>query len=243
MTTSPEIYDDFSTSFEQPTGLYVALSGNTSAGKSSLIDMVAHHTRMAGLPAVGISERIFHHRYLRLMFSKPTAFAFPIQLSFMLERYMVLVRNLHLGRIVIIERPHLDDSLFVQEHYDRGHISPAEKEAYCNLTKVLHRDLPLPDILVLMNPTPECSLRRLNRAETAGHRPREFPNEAAKEEWVYRWHDYYAQRHDEYRVLHAEDPEFAKSTLIDVDPSDASETIAQRILALITSQIRTRSRR
>lgn len=236
MIDTPKVYDDFSTPSGRATGLYVALSGNTSAGKSSLIDTLTRHAREAGLPAVGISERSFHHRYLRLMFSEPTTFAFPIQLSFMLERYLVLIRNLQLGRLVIIERPHLDDFLFVREHYDRGRISPAEREAYLHLTRVLHRNLPLPDILVLMNPAPECSLTRLNDAEAAGRRPREFPSEIAKEEWVHRWHGYYVQLHNEYRTRHAEDPEFAKLALIDADPADERDPIAGRIFSVITSQ-------
>ena len=78
-----DIWDTDSAPPQGTSALYVAISGNTAAGKSSLIAELERRLCRLGFPAVGISERVFHHQYLRLMFSNPRDFAFPIQLSFL----------------------------------------------------------------------------------------------------------------------------------------------------------------
>lgn len=234
MLSAEDIFD-VSSPVQEPAcaGLYVALSGNTSAGKSSLIEILDSKATAAGLPSLGISERVFHDRYLKLMFSQPDDFAFPVQLSFMLQRHLILLRNLQLDRVVILERSHFDDAMFLREHYDQGRVSEAEYEAYQQLARVLHRKIPSPDILVLMNPDPEVSLDRLSGAEDSGQRPREFPSDDSKREWVHRWHHYYLDLHDEYRARSVSDPEFAGVTLIDADPGMGAEAQADQIFAAI----------
>lgn len=219
-------------------GLYVAISGNTAAGKSSLITELEQRLRADRVDAVGISERIFHHRYLRLMFSEPADFAFPIQLSFMLERHMVLLRNLvELGRSVIMERSHLDDALFVAEHVGTGAIGPDQRAAYERLAAVLHARLPAPDVLVLMNPDPEVSLRRLTEAERRGERPSEFPSEAAKAAWVHRWHQLYVELHRSYVARGRTDPAFAGTVLLTVDPAQERTEVTRSVLAAVRPQL------
>ncbi len=230
MLSDADIFDASTSPPAAHRGLYVALSGNTSAGKSSLIETLAARARESGMPAVGISERAFHDRFLRLMFSQPQSFAFPVQISFMLQRHMVLLRNLQLGRMVIIERSHFDDEMFMREHFDRGRISAAERAAYEALAASLHEKLPAPDVLVLMNPDPELSLQRLGKAEASGQRPREFPDEPSKEEWVRRWHRYYVELHDDYR------DRFGGETgveLVEAAPEQGTEALAELVFAAI----------
>ena len=231
--TAPGIWDcDLASG--QVRGAYVALSGNTAAGKSSLLAAVERTLRAGGVDAVGVSERAFHHRYLRLMFSEPADFAFPIQLSFMLERYMVLLRNLvQLGRTVIMERSHLDDHLFVEEHVRSGAISDEQRAAYAALAGTLHVRLPVPDVIVLMNPDPELSLARLAAAERAGHRPAEFPSEEAKAAWVHRWHDLYVELHRSFARRQASDPAFAGTTLLELDPAGDQRDSAAAVIAAV----------
>jgi deoxyadenosine/deoxycytidine kinase len=234
--TAPDIFDVSSPVDEDaPSGFYVALSGNTSAGKSSLIESLDARARAAGLPSVGISERQFHDRFLQLMFSQPENFAFPIQLSFMLQRHLILLRNLQLGRLVILERSHFDDVMFVREHRDQGRISASEFDAYLHLAEALHRKIPAPDVLVLMNPDPEVSLRRLSEAEESGRRPREFPDESSKREWVHRWHRYYVDLHDDYRARSAGDPAFEDVCLIELETETDTEEMATEVFDAIRS--------
>ena len=76
-----DVWDDITPATGGPRGTYIAISGNTGAGKSSLISLLEHNLQAKGIAAIGVSERLFHHRYLKLMFADPLYFAFPIQLS------------------------------------------------------------------------------------------------------------------------------------------------------------------
>lgn len=231
-----DVWNDTLPSLEGGRGMYIAVSGNTGAGKSSLIRTVAQRASEHGRLVVGISERFFHRPYLRLMFAEPGRFAFPIQLQFMLQRHLVLLRHLGLGRTVIIERSHFDDDLFVRDHAEAGWISPAQLQAYRGLARVLHEKLPMPDVLVLINPEPQLSIARLRRAEDLGERPREFPSEEARQRWVFRWHELYCQLHADFRRLCKTSPQFSGTILLEHNPESSIDRIAAEVLNAILSR-------
>lgn len=218
-----DLWDDERPPASELGGLYVAISGNTAAGKSSLIRAVTTDRSM-----MAIQERSLHHPLLRLMFSAPEQFAFPIQLNFVLQRHLALQRHLGLGHCVIIERSHLDDELFIREHAKQGRLRPGELDAWLALWKVLHARLRWPDVLVLMNPPPELSLQRLTHAETTGQRPREFPDEPAKKAWVYRWHRAYEAFHDRIRKAVG-----SGTSIVDIHPSWTTQAAAARVQVAI----------
>lgn len=214
-------------------GLYVAISGNTAAGKSSLISAIS--ARDSSL--VTIQERSLHHPLLRLMFSDPDQFAFPIQLNFVLQRHLVLYRHLGLGHSVIIERSHLDDELFIREHADQGRLRSGELDAWFALWNVLHARLRWPDVLVLMNPPPELSLQRLSHAEETGQRPREFPDEQSKKAWIYRWYESYEAFHNRIRN------ELASETLlVEIDPTSSTQVATEKVWKAIERHSRFQAR-
>ncbi|MFB4426010.1 deoxynucleoside kinase [Streptomyces sp. QL37] len=218
-------------------GRYIAISGNTAAGKTTLIDTVAESLREDGTDAVGVSERVFHHRYLKLMFSASADFAFPIQLSFMLERHLLLLDNLvRRGRTMVMERSHLDDAMFVREHVGTGNITAAQERAYAEVSRELNSRIPLPDLLVLMNPEPELSLERLARAEAEGRRPAEFPSESAKIAWVHRWYDLYRTLHDDYR-RRAVDGDLRGTVLLELDAAAPPEEKIAAVVARARSLV------
>ena len=240
VSPAPNLWDlDSAGPAKAARGLYVAVSGNTAAGKSSLIAEIETRLRRHGVDALGVSERQFHHPYLRLMFSHPAEFSFGIQLTFLLQRHLVLLRNLvQLRRIVLIERSHFDDTLFVEEHCRSGNIDAQQRHAYDQLAEVLHSRIPAPDLLVLMNPTPESSLQRLAAAEASGQRPKEFPSEQVKEAWVRRWHGLYIELHARYRKLVEVDPHWTATRIVELDPqgefgrvADAVEVALEGLLA------------
>ena len=171
-----------------PRGRYVAVSGNTGAGKSTLVEAVVRRARALNVPAVGVNERALHHPLLRLMFAEPEVYAFGVQLNFLLQRHMVLLRWLRLGHVVVIERSHLDDGLFMEQHFEMGHVTAGERAAYLGLLSALNRKIPFPDVFVCLDVKPEMSMRRLARSEELGERPREFPDEATKYEYVKAWY-------------------------------------------------------
>jgi deoxyadenosine/deoxycytidine kinase len=214
-------------------GIYVAISGNTGAGKSSLINGVVELAGVRELSVLGVSERSFHHPLLRLMFSDPGNYAFGIQLAFMLQRHLFLLRQLELGRILVIERSHLDDELFVREHLQAGNITDRQQAAYHHLAGTLHERLPMPDALVLMDVPPAVSLERIRHSEESGTRPREFPDEDSKARWVHRWHELYTAFHADLRRRGQSDPRFARTKIIDYDATRPTMTLAEQLADLI----------
>jgi len=233
-----ELWDDDPLIKPNGKGIYVAISGNTGAGKSSLIRAIVRLAKEHNQPILGISERSLHHPYLRLMFAQPEDFAFPIQLNFMLQRNMVLLRHLLLGKTVVIERSHYDDELFVKEPFNEGKISREQYDAYQIMAKVLNSQIPPPDLMLLLTIEPSVSIERLNNSEKRGDRPKEFPNDDAKMEWVKRWYRLYAAFHAELHQRAKSDPALQNTILLEKDAQCATDTLASEIFGLIQERQR-----
>ena len=138
-------------------GQYVAISGNTGAGKSTLVRALVDALRARDLPVIGINERAFHHPLLPGMFADPARYAFGVQLNFMLQRHMALRHWLEHGHTVVMERSHLDDQMFVEQHAAQGTINAAQFDAYLQLAHVLHADVPFPTVFVCLDVPPALS--------------------------------------------------------------------------------------
>lgn len=168
-------------------GVYVAITGNTGSGKSTLVAELTRLLRQRGVRAIGINERCLHHPLLGLMFYRPRKYAFGVQLNFLIQRHLMLSRWLELGYTVVIERSHLDDRLFMETHLQEGNIDPDEFAAYDSLFRALAARLPDPNALVFLDASPEVSLARLKASELACERPKEFPDEETKRHLVTEW--------------------------------------------------------
>lgn len=176
-------------------GVYISVSGNTGAGKSTLINAIGDYVVNKGHTGVKIiNERVLHHPLLKLMFAKPGEYAFLIQLNFLLQRTSILKRWLSLGYVVVIERSHLDDSLFIEHHFNENHIDEIEFDLYRNLSKKLFEaNLRPPDLMILLTVPAETSMNRISYAESIGERPYEFPDDGVKKDFVFSWHKKYEQ--------------------------------------------------
>src|SRR5262249_19664730 len=137
------------------------------------------------------NEREFHHELLPRMFADPQLFALPIQVNFLIQRGIFLLRHLGDGYQVVMERSHYDDRLFVEDHYARGNIALAEFDAYMTLSKWIETRLRPPDIHVLLNVCPETSFLRIKQSELAGERPAEFPDDETLRSYIASWHQRY----------------------------------------------------
>lgn len=233
--TEPELWDVTSPPETTPNFFYMSISGNTGAGKSTLIRNVVEQAKDRGTNILGISERTLHHPYLRRMFADPARYAYPVQLNFMLHRHLILLRQMELGRSIFMERSHLDDELFLREHLNEGNVSSAQSAAYSALSEVLHGRVPLPNLLILMNPKPELSIERVNQAEARGDRPREFPDEASKRQWVHRWYNLYEEFHARLAERQAQDPRMSKIRLLVLDPATSQESRICSVMQTLTA--------
>jgi deoxyadenosine/deoxycytidine kinase len=180
-------------------GLYVAVSGNTGAGKSTLVKALAQRLAPSHPSVIGIDERSLHHPFLKSMFFDPTRYALGVQLNFAVQRFLMLTRWFDAGYTVIIERSHLDDELFINQHAAAGNITPEDQIAYAGIVKRLHDRIPFPDLLVCINVDADTSMKRIAQAETSGQRDREFPSDEVKWTFVSSWAERYQRFHAELR--------------------------------------------
>lgn len=189
------LWDDTGLERGLPKGDYIAVSGNTGSGKSTLVRRLAEELRSRYERVVGIDERSLHHPFVNLMFHDPRRYALGVQLNFLIQRHLMLLRWLEAGYSVVMERSHLDDYLFIDHHLAHGHVSREEHAAYNQVAASLHRRTPLPDVLICLSADVETSMRRLAAGEAAGERPREFPDEEVKRTFVSSWAARYAEFH------------------------------------------------
>ena len=186
-----DLWDEVDTPSAIYPGGYIAVSGNTGAGKSTLVNLLSSRIRALGLQAVGVNERTFHHPLLRQMFANPQKYALPVQLNFLVQRSLFLIRSMENNHLVVLERSHYDDPIFIREHYDRGHISSAELDAYLTISERFGKIIPAPDVFVFLNVSPQTSFERITYAEKSGERPCEFPNDDVKLLYINSWHKRY----------------------------------------------------
>jgi deoxyadenosine/deoxycytidine kinase len=177
-----------------PAPRYVAVTGNTGSGKSTLVRAIAAALAREQSPAIGIDENSLHHPFIDRLFHAPEAYSFEIQLNFMLQRVMMVKRWIDAGYTVVMERSHLDDPVFIRHLLERGYVGEREHNIYMDLWRALERRMPLPDLLVYLSVSPDVSVQRLTAAETEGRRPAEFPDERTKKEWVSTWWRLYEER-------------------------------------------------
>jgi deoxyadenosine/deoxycytidine kinase len=214
-------------------GQYVSISGNTGAGKSTLVKAIRDKLTLSNQKVIGINERVLHHPLLKLMFGFPQEYSFIIQLNFAIQRYAILYRWLSLGYTVVIERSHLDDPLFVKNHFQMGHISLNEYESYKNLTGILSNKLPEPDIYVFLSASPSLSMTRLKISEKLGERPEEFPDENVKSSFVEAWYEAFEEHFKKLVAEQQKGVRFKATKFLKWGAETETDFIANEVIKLL----------
>lgn len=172
---------------------YIAINGNTAAGKSTLINTIRELSQTYSMQLMCINERILHHPLMKLQFHQATDYAYLLQLNFMIQRRLLLKRWLELGYHVVVERSHIDDRMFMNHHLQQNNITIAAYEAFSLLDQTLELRLPDPDYYILLDVPTEVALNRLQKSEQSQERPKEFPNTAAQKQLIEKWSQMYQQ--------------------------------------------------
>ena len=124
---------------------YVVIEGNIGAGKTSLVKLLGEDYK-----ARIILERFAENPFLPKFYSEPERFAFPVELSFLADRYHQLKEELSNRNIfskMVLADYYFSKSLI----FARNTLKEDEYNLYRQLFDIIHQHLPLPDLYVYLH--------------------------------------------------------------------------------------------
>ncbi len=124
---------------------FIAIEGNIGAGKTSLAKMLGND-----MNASLILEEFADNPFLPKFYKNPDKFAFPLELSFLAERYHQLKDRL--------SKQSLFSELVVSDYYiakslifSRTNLSKHEYQLFRKMFLIMDANLPKPDLLVYLH--------------------------------------------------------------------------------------------
>lgn len=123
---------------------YIVIEGNIGAGKTSLASMIAEEFN-----AKLILEQFEENSFLPKFYKDPDKYAFPLELSFLAERYQQLKSQLitqDLFKDFVIADYFIDKSLI----FAQKNLQSDEFSLYAKLFNIINPTLPKPDLLVYL---------------------------------------------------------------------------------------------
>lgn len=134
---------------------HIAVEGIIGSGKTSLARILSEHwgTRL-------VLEEFDDNPFLPKFYAEPDKFAFPLELSFLAERYhqkreMSLKADLFNPKVVS------DYILAKSLIFARHNLSQDEFELFSKLFSIINHRLPKPDLLIFLHCSPEQALKNI----------------------------------------------------------------------------------
>lgn len=126
------------------TNQFIAIEGNIGAGKTSLAKMLADD-----MNALLIKEQFEKNSFLPLFYNDPERYAFPLEMSFLADRYQQLKYQL--------SSPGLFNSLIISDYFinkslifARKTLQADEFKLYSRLFNIISASLRKPDLLIYL---------------------------------------------------------------------------------------------
>jgi deoxyadenosine/deoxycytidine kinase len=127
-----------------PAHNFIVIEGNIGAGKTSLATMYAKH-----LSARLILEEFTENTFLPKFYENPERYAFPVELSFLSERFSQLKKELI--------TPDLFSPLVVADYFiskcqifARNNLQKDEYDLFLKMYEIVEAGIPRPDLLVYL---------------------------------------------------------------------------------------------
>lgn len=134
---------------------YIVIEGNIGAGKTTLASMIArdHNAKL-------ILERFADNPFLPKFYSDPTRYSFPLELSFLADRYRQLKEELveqDLFRSFTVADYYFMKSLV----FSSQTLEKDEFSLYRQIFYIIYSSLPKPDLYVYLHVPPERLLKNI----------------------------------------------------------------------------------
>ncbi|OIP01991.1 MAG: hypothetical protein AUJ98_02750 [Bacteroidetes bacterium CG2_30_33_31] len=124
---------------------YISIEGNIGAGKTSLVNLLANDC-----DAKMILEEFEDNSFLPKFYSEPERYAFPLELSFLAQRFQQLkdsISNRDLFKSFTISDYIVSKSLI----FARKTLQEDEYVLYQKLFEIIHLSIPKPDLFVYLH--------------------------------------------------------------------------------------------
>ena len=124
---------------------YIVIEGNIGAGKTSLVKLLGGE-----LKAKIILERFAENPFLPKFYYDPERYSFPVELSFLADRYHQLkdeLSNRNIFSSLLIADYYFSKSLI----FASNTLKTDEYNLYRQIYNIIHRHFPLPDLYVYLH--------------------------------------------------------------------------------------------
>lgn len=126
--------------------MFLAVSGNIGAGKSTLVSKLADHY---GCEAA--LEAVTDNPYLNDFYEDMDRWAFPLQIYFLNNRFRQGLAAARSDACVILDRTIYEDAeIFARNLYQLGHMSARDYQNYRGIFTSMRDLLPRPDLIVYL---------------------------------------------------------------------------------------------
>jgi len=123
---------------------YIAIEGNIGAGKTSLSTMLAKD-----IGAKLILEEFADNTFLPKFYEQPERYAFPVELSFLSERFSQLKRELNTSDLFT---PVIVSDYFISkcQIFAKNNLNKDEYDLFLKMFEIVESSCPKPDLLVYL---------------------------------------------------------------------------------------------
>ncbi|MFA9190909.1 2-amino-4-hydroxy-6-hydroxymethyldihydropteridine diphosphokinase [Flavobacterium sp. FZUC8N2.13] len=138
-------------------GFNIAFEGNIGAGKTTLATKIAEDFNTKTL-----FERFADNSFLAKFYKDQERYAFPLELSFLVDRYHQLSENLashDLKNDILVADYHVFKSLI----FAKVTLEEEEYQLYKNLFDIIYKEIPKPDLYVYLLQKPEQLLKNIQK--------------------------------------------------------------------------------
>lgn len=136
---------------------YIVIEGNIGSGKTTLSKMLAekYDTRL-------MLEEFKDNPFLPKFYKDPKQYGFPLELSFLAERYHQ--KRDELNRTDLFKPSIISDYSFAKSLvFAKINLDDDEFQLYQSLFKIIHGRLPKPDLLIYLHCSAEKSKRQIEQ--------------------------------------------------------------------------------
>jgi deoxyguanosine kinase len=182
---------------------YIAIEGNIGAGKTSLVTQLA-----TDFNAKLILERFKDNPFLPKFYKNPQRYAFPLEMSFLADRYQQLVDDItqfNLFKDFVIADYDANKSMI----FANVTLQDEEFNLYKKLFQLMHKELPKPDVYVYLYQNTDRLLENIKK------RGRSY-EQSIEAEYLQKINDGYlefikSQHEDTFKMIDISDRDFVNN--------------------------------